>query len=175
MGWSGPRDWTSTGARAHSWVKFHPKGSQAMSSATEPQRGESRQLGERFHHHALVLNQSSNAGVLPQQQSLKAYKISLQNPPVRFSYAKSMTAHRGNSCALSAKGAGMNSVATGLQHARQAAGTACPWLQQGTQLQAQPGSPPCTAEQYPHACSATAPPTVCCSPGCKMMWSTNTP
>lgn len=48
-----------------------------MSSATEPRCSESRQLGELFHHHALVLNHSSNVGVLPQQQSPKAYKTSL--------------------------------------------------------------------------------------------------
>lgn len=92
-----------------------------MSSATEPRCSESRQLGELFHHHALVLNHSSNVGVLPQQQSPKAYKTSLQKHPVRFSYAKSTTVQRGNSCAGCAKGAGMNSAATGLQHAQQRA------------------------------------------------------
>lgn len=126
----GLRDWASTGARAHSWVEFHPKGSQAVSSATKPQCGESRQLGEWFHHHVLALKQSSSAGVLPQQQSPKAYKTSLQKHPVRLSYAKSTTAQRGNSCAVRAKGAGMHSAAMGLQHTHEAAGRACPWLQQ---------------------------------------------
>lgn len=101
-----------------------------MNSATKPWCGESRQLGERFHHHALVLNQSSNVGVLPQQQSPKAYKTSPQKHPVRFSYAKPTTAERGNSCAVCAKGVGMNSAAIGLQHACETAARACPWLQQ---------------------------------------------
>lgn len=59
-----------------------------MSSATELHCSESKQQGEWAHHLTPVLNQSSEVGALPQQQSPRSYKISLQKLPIRFSNAK---------------------------------------------------------------------------------------
>lgn len=71
----------SQGLGIPGWGEFHPEGSQATSSATEPPCGEQRWPGEGCHHCPLVLNQGGKAGALPQQRSPKAYETSLQKPP----------------------------------------------------------------------------------------------
>lgn len=123
MGWSGRRDWTSTVARAHSWAEFPPK---AMSCQAVVR-------GEQAAGSAIS---SPDSCARPDQEcsrssrALKHKGIFLQKHPMRLSCAKSNTAQRRNSCAVHAKGEGMNGATMGLEHTHEAAGRACPWLQQ---------------------------------------------